>query len=473
MNSTNEQLTRSREFNQKIIVLAAFSFITNELIAKTSAGVYFSLSLFLFASIYITLRPKHAFAMCFALSFLIQEFPRDILLDYTNYVFETIRTVKVGPAALFLYLSLLVLLQGIFRAASLGSLTLIILINTSIIAATFVKFLTLQQFNAGLAANNYKIIIFTSIGILFGREYLSRYGRQEAIEKFMSLLVLCALATSVRAMLNLGLEIYHSNIFVFELGTEPLYLFAAMLYTMQRDWPAYSYLGFFTTSRAEIVFLVFATISLNINRLRKLRVLGTLKIATFLITSYFVVLETIPFIIDFFLWKVREIEIFGGPASGSSIIRQHEILNILCAMKDNPIKFLLGSGLNATYNFDCIPLPSSVELEEKSFSYDQIMSNSFYGVHSTPAALLLRFGVLGAILTATMATAALIYVFKRSGPTKRKIALALTIIFSLYYFHSQTHAQMALGFLISCIVMREKAVSNSATPSTAQHNALV
>lgn len=465
MNSTQELLMRSKEFNQKLIFLAATSFAINELLSRTQVGTHASLAIFLFAFIYILLKPKHTFTVCFALAFLIQEFPRDVLLDYTNYIFETIRTVKVGPATLFLYLALLAFFQGILRNTSLGTLIIILLANTTAVVATASESFAANYFNPGLAASNYKIILFTSIGLLCGREYLVKYGREQALDKFMSLVVLFALVTSIRAILNLALEIYNSNIFVFELGTEPLYLFAAMLYTMQREWPTYSYPGYFTTSRAEMVFLVIGIIAVNLKRLGKLQLSTTLKIAIFTVAIYLIILETVPFIIDFFLWKLREIEVFGGPQSGSSIIRQHEILNILCAMQDNPMKLLFGGGLNATYNFACLPLPSSVELEEKSFSYDQIISNAFYGVHSTPAALLLRFGLLGILLTVGMASVALTHIFKRSSPIHKKAALALMLIFSLYYFHSQTHAQLILGFLISCVVTREQPPSRKLRPA--------
>lgn len=450
---------RSKGFKQKLAFLAAISFAINELLSKTHLGTHTSLAIFIFALVYISLKPRNTFATCFVFAFLIQEFPRDVLLDYTDYVFNTIRTVKIGPATLFLYLAFLALFQAIVRNSSLGTIIIILLVNTTAIVATASESFAADRFNPGLAASNYKVVLFTSIGLLCGRDYLVRHGREQAIEKFMNLVVLCALATSIRSILNLALEIYNSNIFVFELGTEPLYLFAAMLYAMQREWPTYSYPGFFTTSRAEIILLATGIIAVNLKRLREIRPSTTLKIVIFTVTIYLIIIETIPFIIDFFLWKLSEIEIFGGPASGSSIIRQHEILNILCAMQDNPIKLVFGSGLNATYNFDCLPLPSAVELDEKSFTYDQITSNAFYGVHSTPAALLLRFGLLGIFLTIGMLSVALTCVLKRPNPINRKLALVLMLIFSLYYFHSQAHAQLILGFLISCILSRERSPS--------------
>jgi hypothetical protein len=447
---------------KQVTALALGSFIANEVLSRYSIGTGFSIVLFVFLTAYIFIARKAAFYVIFLCCFLLQEFPRDILLDYADFTYNTIKTVKVGPSTLFLYLAIVAFLAGLVRRASLHLLVIFLVLNFVVLCASLTDLLRSGDISISLMATNYKLIIFTFLGAAFGAQYLKAQGEGNAIDVLIKLILICSLAAAVRAYMNLGYEIYNGNIFVFELGTEPLYLFCALLYSVRGPWPAFSYAGFFTTSRAEIIFLVLGFIVTSwgeISKLRPLRIIvTTIAIASFVV----VIAQTVPFLIDFFIWKVSEIEIFGGETSGSSLVRRHELLNIACLMAEQPTRLAFGAGLGATYNFDCYPLPSSVLLEEKSFSVDQIYSNVYYGVHTTPSAILLRYGVFGFSLVLFCVAFSVFRILNLGILWRKKIALCLVLIFSFYYFHSQSHAQMIFGFMVSALMMHQNSNGRSA-----------
>jgi len=428
------------------IVLASLTFLVNEVFSRSQLGVFVSLFIVLFFMVLCIKRVDNAIFAFFIVSVLVDEFPRDILLSYTGYVFNTVKTVYVGPISLYFVMTVFLLLSLLVRKVSIRVYIFFAVFIFISLLATFYSFLVGVS-NSSIFLSNAKIIIYTLVGTASASFLISKFGVSSTLKNMMLSVLLVGIAAAYRVPLNLVHDTFDSAMFVFDLGVEPLYLVAGLIFFSQFR-PLYV-LGFVTTSRGEMSILFAAIVAVFVSRFNKF---VNLKNWVFLIIISFLfvylVKAYLPFLLDFLLWKMSEIEIFGGQSSGSSVVRQYEFINIFCLLSQDPISFLLGRGLVATYEFSCFPLPEYISLDEKSFSEDQLMSGSFYAVHNTVTAVLLRFGFLGLLVLFAVTCLFMLKLLKASFPIYKKLGVGVLLTSSLYYFHSQPAAQFVFAFFV-------------------------
>ena len=428
-----------------ILLVAFFFFITNEVLSRNGLGIYYSLFFSSIIFAIICIRSYLGVVVFTLVTILYDEFPRDVLLSYTDYTFNTIKTLTIGPYSIYILLALTLLSKMFIYKHHWKLLAVLMLLSLVALAGTISGILT-GFFSPVIFLANSKFIILIFLGALSSSYIMKLIKAPDALDFVFALVFFCGLVAALRAYFNLALDISNGSYYVFDIGTEPLFLIAGSLYFT--SYQSIYLIGYLTTSRGEILLLALTLLTILLMHTKRIFRFSNIFLPSILIIFlYYIVATYIPFLLDFFYWKLSEIEVFGGPSSGSSLIRQYELYNVVCTIASNPISLLFGNGLGATFDFSCYPLPPEVTLDEKSFSLDQIQNNKFYGVHNTITALLLRFGLLGFLLFMSILLFACIYTVKSSITRSKKIATVLLLFFCFYYLHSQPSAQFLFGFI--------------------------
>lgn len=442
-------------------LLIIFFFLVNDVSSIYTNVKFINLILFIIWSLLVFYKK---YSESITLLFLVLICSRTVssqhVLDVANSEVFTPLTFNIIPGVpiaflmsvtLILYFLLKIKLKVKFVISALLMLALFTL-NTiiylpenpnSISFKWFIKFITYISVGAmsALALNNF---------------YLDRASSFLVFKESLSC-GLIVLATGV--IVSLPWNYLHGSEYLFELNTKPI-LFMA-LHQLTGNFIFLQAVNLFTTSRGDII-LVFIAAGLFVFTKKKfpakLFIVASISLGLILV----LVTYTVPFLVDFLLWKLSEIEFFGGERSGSSVVRSTELTNILCYGGKDFWRLIFGSGIYGDYYFDCVQLPVGIVLDEKSFSLVELQTMSLITTHNFISTLILRFGLISLLFILVLMSYPFIVERNYYFP---KLGLVIVFLFNLYYFHSQSYAQFIFGFLSVVILVgggrNENHVNNS------------
>jgi len=85
---------------------------------------------------------------------------------------------------------------------------------------------------------------------------------------------------------------------------------------------------------------------------------------------------------------------------GASVhVRLIEIINILYYYKENFFESFIGLGLGGGFSIVKYPFNYNIDLSVAAYSINQINNNFFYGTHDSPSTIILKYGLVGIIVS--------------------------------------------------------------------------
>lgn len=451
------QLRLSNELGWKITAfLTIFFFLVND-VSSVFPNIRFINLIFYIFWIFIIYRKNYSKGII--LLFLVLICSRSVssqhLIDITNSEVFTPLTFNVAPGIPLVFL-MSIHLVFLFLLKMKLKLKLVIFSLLFLSLSTFNTLIYLPDIpNSTTLKWFIKFITYISVGALSASALNTFYmDRASSFVVFKESLNCGLIVLAFGVIASLSWNYLQGSVYIFELNTKPMLLMALHQLTGNFIW--LQAINLFTTSRGDIM-LVLIAVGLFIFTKKKFPakffVVAGLSIGIILgLTLY-----TVPFLLDFLLWKLSEIELFGGERSGSSVVRSTELANILCYGGKDFWRLMVGSGIYGDYYFDCVNLPAEIELDEKSFSPLELQNRSLVSTHNVISTLLLRFGLIGLFFNLILMSYPLISGRNYYFP---KLGLVIVFLFNIYYFHSQPYAQFIYGFLSVVILTGGKRSEN-------------
>lgn len=460
---TNKDFFGTNKYWGAMFLIASILFYYLEILAATSAGKIFSLLLFLLILYSLVRKTSFGIFILIATSFLVPEFPRDILLSYDDIstgtaIYNTLSTVKVGLGTLLLSLILMAAFICLIKTFRVNVYFVTIVVFTFIVLIT----VTLQNYifnekhlNQSLLISNIKFFIVFFSGVIIGK-YLLLLKKSKSIDYIFSILYLIISIISIRAVIYIFYDFAVAKNFSFDIQTKPLLAIPIMLFFVNyqnlilKGKSLIQIVSLFSVSRGEMLLML---IILTFNSIlsgaffRKVLLKFLLLMPAVLVIIYF--FNTSLF--DFFFWKLSELSITGGDKmSGSAIVRSVEISNILCSHDSNIFNFIFGNGLSATYNFNCVPLPGELVIDLKSYSQDQLDTGYYYSVHTFLGSNLLKYGLFGVLVYCFFPLFIAYRLITRFSLSKaEQLAVSTIMLISIYFLHSRIEFQLLVGIFTS------------------------
>ncbi|EKO3774785.1 hypothetical protein P0F20_003414, partial [Vibrio metschnikovii] len=455
--------------NKYFISASFFAFVLFYYLEYMSGGVIGSIaSFFLFSLFLLLILSNHSLSILVLVILVVSipEFPRDILISYDDFQnsglkqYNTLASIKFGPATLILYLVLMLAFYSLIIRIKVNYLSivfLLLLLSLSVFSVLYEFFITNIPIKIGLLMTSVKFLFVMYAGYIMGIT-LFHYHRFNSFSLMFGSLYFSILVVSIRAILYLVNDFVFSKELSFDIQVKPLLAIPAILFFVYQKKFIINGLrnvlvfSFFTVSRGEIILIFIVSILSSVfSKLFFRKVI--VKIIVLIPLMVMVVFTFNSTLIDFFLWKFSQLSILGGEnTSDSAVVRTTELSNILCLQSGSLFQFFFGKGLSGVYDFSCVPLPGEIVLDLKSFSQDQLDAGLYYTVHTFIGSILLKFGIFGLLLYILFPMYVVFFKVKNLFLEKnQKIALSLLLLVSLYFLHSRIEYQLIFGIFIGII----------------------